>query len=54
MPLIPGMEHHMNNGSWPTGGLAVYMTPTKVWGPLSVNFPIIAYIIYRLIEGVIN
>jgi len=54
MPLIPGMEFHMNNGSWPSGVPVVYMTPTYVWGPLSINFPLIVYIIYRIIEEVIN
>ena len=33
--LIPLMWFHFDS-SWPTGGTAVFMTPTKVWGPLSV------------------
>lgn len=54
MPLIPGMEFHMNNGSWPSGEPSVYMTPNKVWGPLFSFGVILAAKLVWLVKEVLN
>lgn len=55
MPLIPGMEFHMNNGSWPSGQPSVFMTPNKVWGPLfSFAIIFVAKVVYLLEEVFFN
>ena len=36
MTLLPLMQFAYNT-SWPTAGVAVFMTATKVWGPLSIG-----------------
>ncbi len=36
MPLIPLMQF-IFDPSWPTSAAAVFMTATKVWGPLSIS-----------------
>ncbi len=43
MPLLPLMQYIFDT-SWPVSGAAVFMTATKVWGPLSIS--LLAWLVF--------